>query len=42
MMPSGYAIMTADDPDTIDKLLASHPFLSVPGNTVGVYHIMEM
>ena len=38
---AGYAILEAESPDAVEKLLAGHPHVAT-GGTVGVYEIMQM
>lgn len=38
---TGYAVMEAENPEALNKLLADQPYLAT-GATAGIYNIMEM
>jgi len=39
---SGYSIVQADSVDAATDLLAEHPHLTVPGNTIDVFELLSM
>ncbi|HXJ62288.1 MAG TPA: hypothetical protein VNN79_00905 [Actinomycetota bacterium] len=39
---SGYSILQADSVDAATSLLAEHPHLTVPGNTIDVLELLSM